>query len=267
MTEHHKQWVGKVFDCAANQYGEGSCSFFNYFGKQLVKHVPVEAKWHTLDIATGKGAVLFPLAEKVGPSGKVIGIDISKEMLAETSIAVQKRDIDWINLFHMDAEQLDFPDNSFDAIFCGFALFFFPEMFKALAEFKRVLKPKGFLAVSTWGNDSELDTLVNNEIDALSYTTNLAINPLWNMQALQNALEMAEFKNIKIQEETVGFLHETPEEWWKSLWAHGTRAKFEQLTPPQLSDLQENIMNKVKAFEHEKGLSEELQVFYGIARK
>src|SRR5687767_13079946 len=98
MTEHHKQWVGKVFDCAASQYGEGSCSFFNYFGKQLVKHVPVEANWQVLDVATGKGAVLFPLAERVGPSGKVVGVDISKQMLAETFIAVQKRDIDWINL-------------------------------------------------------------------------------------------------------------------------------------------------------------------------
>jgi ubiquinone/menaquinone biosynthesis C-methylase UbiE len=39
------------------------------------------------------GAVLFPLAEKVGPSGKVVGIDISKQVLAETSLAVQKRDI------------------------------------------------------------------------------------------------------------------------------------------------------------------------------
>ena len=92
MTEHHKQWVGKVFDCAASQYGEGSCSFFNYFGKQLVEHVPVAAKWQALDIATGKGAVLFPLAERVGHSGKVVGVDISKQMLAETSIAVQKRD-------------------------------------------------------------------------------------------------------------------------------------------------------------------------------
>lgn len=267
MTEHHKQWVGKVFDCAASQYGEGSCSFFNYFGKQLVKHVPVTAKWKALDIATGKGAVLFPLAEKVGPSGKVVGIDISKQMLAETSITVQKRDIDWIDLVYMDAEQLDFPDHSFDAVFCGFALFFFPSMSKALSEFKRVLKPNGFLAVSTWGNDSELDTLVNTEINHLCKTASLAISPLWSMQALQNALEMAKFKNIKIIEETKEFLYDTAEEWWKSLWTHGTRAKFDQLTPQQLSDLQENVMNKVKASAQEKGLSEKFQVFYGIARK
>lgn len=131
-----------------------------------------------MDVATGKGAVLFPLAERVGHSGKVVGVDISKQMLAETSIAVQKRDIHWIDLVYMDAEQLDFPDNSFDAIFYGFALFFFPSMSKALSEFKRVLKPNGFLAVSTWGNDSELDALVNTEINHVCKTASLAINPL-----------------------------------------------------------------------------------------
>lgn len=267
MTEHHKQWVSKVFDCAANQYGEGNCSFFNYFGKQLVKHVPVVANWQALDIATGKGAVLFPLAEKVGPSGKVVGIDISKQMLAETSIAVQKRDIDWIDLVYMDAEQLNFPDNSFDAIFCGFALFFFPSMSKALSEFKRVLKPNGFLAVSTWGNDSELDALVNTEINNLCKTTSLAINPLWSTQALQNALEMANFKNIKIIEETIEFLHNTAEDWWKSLWAHGTRAKFEQLSAEQLANLHKKVIDIAVLLDKGSGLTEELQVFYGIAQK
>jgi ubiquinone/menaquinone biosynthesis C-methylase UbiE len=266
MTNHHKQWVGKVFDCAASQYGERSCSFFSYFGRQLVEQVPVTVNWQALDIATGKGAVLFPLAEKVGPSGRVVGIDISEQMLKETSIAAQKRDIDWIDLLQMDAEQLDFPDNSFDAVFCGFALFFFPTLSKALSEFKRVLKPEGFLAVSIWGNDSELDALVNKEINRLGNTTSLTISPLCSAQALQQALELADFKNIKIVEETKEFLHNTPEEWWHSLWTHGTRAKLEQLSPKQLSDLRERILNKVKPFDQRNGLKEELQVFYGIAQ-
>lgn len=266
MTEHHKQWVGTVFDRGASQYGEGSGSFFSYFGKQLVKHVPVVTTWQVLDVATGKGAVLLPLAEKVGPSGKVIGIDISKQMLVETLSTIQKRDIDWVELFHMDAEELNFPDNSFDAIFCGFALFFFPSMSKALSECKRVLKPNGFLAVSTWGDDSKLDELVHSEMNNLCKTASLIVNPLWNMQALQNTLEMADFKNIKIIEETIAFLHHSKEDWWKSLWTHATRATFEQLTPEQLSHLHENVMKKATTLEQENGLREELQVFYGIAR-
>jgi len=36
-----------------------------------------------LDVATGRGAVLFPLAKAVGPLGKVVGIDISRQMVKE----------------------------------------------------------------------------------------------------------------------------------------------------------------------------------------
>lgn len=266
MTERHKQWVEKVFDCAASQYGEGSCSFFNYFGKQLVQHVPVVASWQALDIATGKGAVLFPLAEKVGSSGRVVGIDISRQMIEETSIAVKKREIDWINLFHMDAEELDFPENSFDAVFCGFSLSFFPSLSKALSEFQRVLKPGGFLAVSTWGNESELDALVNKEINMLHHTTSLAINPIRTAQALQNTLQTASFGNIKIIEDTKKFLHNTPEEWWQGLWSRATRAKLEQLSNRQVAELQKKINQIIKVGQGNE-LTEIRQAFYGTAQK
>jgi protein-L-isoaspartate(D-aspartate) O-methyltransferase len=167
----------------------------------------------------------------------------------------------------MDAEQLNFQDNSFDAIFCGFALFFFPSMSRALSEFKRVLKPNGFLAVSTWGNDSQLDALVNTEINHLCKTVSLAITPLWSMRALQNALEMADFKKVKIIEETIEFAHNTSEEWWESLWSHATRAKFEQLSAEQLANLHEKVIDLAASLDKGNGLIEELQVFYGIAQK
>jgi ubiquinone/menaquinone biosynthesis C-methylase UbiE len=263
----HKQWVERVFDSVANQYGEKSCSFFNYFGKRLVEQVPLLPNQHVLDMATGKGAVLFPLAEKVGPSGRVTGIDISEQMLKETSIAIRKREMDWIDLRRMDAEQLDFPDNSFDAVFCGFGLFFFPSLPQAMFEFKRVLKPDGFLAVSTWGNDSQLDALINKEIDAICPTASLAMSSLWSGEGLQNALEMANFKNIRIIEETKRWIHDTSEDWWESLWAHGSRSKLEQLSPKQLSTLHEIVTNQAQAFDQGNGIPEELQVFYGIATK
>jgi ubiquinone/menaquinone biosynthesis C-methylase UbiE len=61
----HKRWVSEVFDRAASQYGEQSCSFFNYFGKRLIEQVNVVLNQHTLNVATGRGAILFPLAEVV----------------------------------------------------------------------------------------------------------------------------------------------------------------------------------------------------------
>lgn len=69
----HKKWVSEIFDRAASEYGKKSSSFFSYFGKRLVEHVNVLPGQHVLDIATGRGAVLFPLTDAVGPLGKFKG--------------------------------------------------------------------------------------------------------------------------------------------------------------------------------------------------
>ena len=59
----------------------------------------------------------------------------------------------------MDAEQLDFADGSFDVVLCGFGIMFFPDQNRALSEFRRVLKPGGTLAVSTWKEPQNHDLL------------------------------------------------------------------------------------------------------------
>ena len=263
----HKTWVGQVFDRTAAEYGMQSTSFFQYFGKRLVEQVPIVPGQHSLDVATGKGAILFPLAEQITPQGKVVGIDISEQMLAETAVIAQKKGMDWVELLPMDAEHLHFPNHSFDHLFCGFALFFFPSLSKALAEFKRVLKPGGTLAVSTWGEDSELDALVHGEIQQFVNTPSLILNPLWSSEVLYQALDEAGLNNIRIIEETEEFIYPTPEEWWNSLWSLATRAKLECLSPQQLALLRARLMEKAIQLDKGQGLIENLQVFYGIAKK
>ena len=263
----HKKWVSEIFDRTASEYGKKSSSFFSYFGKRLVEHVNVLPGQHVLDIATGRGAVLFPLADAVGPLGKVIGIDISQQMIAETSREILEKDINWVKLLCMDAEHLDFPDSNFDYVFCGFGLFFLPSIPTALAEFKRVLKPEGKLVVSTWGEDSALDLLINGEIKKLSITHSLIATPLWSDRELAKLLKEASFVDIQIFEETMTFSHETAEKWWDSLWSHATRAKLEQISSDKIANLREQVLKKANDLDKGQGIAEDLKVFYGIAQK
>lgn len=265
--KNRKKWISEVFDRAAPHYGEKSSSFFSYFGKRLVEQVEVKPHDKILDVATGKGAVLFPLAEIIQSEGTIIGIDISKQMIQETTIAMKKKNINSIQLMHMDAEKLEFPDNSFDFVFCGFALFFFPSILKALSEFKRVLKPGGRLVVSTWGKDSNLDNCINHETNQIAHLPSLAATPIWDPHTLKKLFEESNFHNIQIQEENKIFIHQTVEEWWDSLWNHGIRAKLEQLSPQQLNIVQKNVITKAESYIEKHTLPEELQVFYGIATK
>ncbi len=80
-------------------------------------------------------------------------------------------------------------------------------------------------------------------------------------------LKEASFKDIQIFEETKIFSHETAEEWWNSLWSHATRAKLEQISSDQLNNLRENVISITTSLDKQNGLTEDLQVFYGVAQK
>jgi ubiquinone/menaquinone biosynthesis C-methylase UbiE len=262
----HKLWVSEIFDRAAPKYGEKNSSFFNYFGRRLVDLADVKADHNVLDVATGRGAVLFPLADIL--SGKqIVGIDISKQMIYETSVALEKKGICGVDLIQMDAENLKFPDNTFDFVFCGFALFFFPSLSKAMGEFRRVLKPGGRLSVSIWGKDSNLDNCINNEIDRVIRLPSLAPSWIGNGSRLQKVFQEAGFQEIQICEENKSFHYETAQDWWNSLWDHGTRSKLELLSKTQLENVERNVLAKASALLEQDGLEEKLQVFYGFGKK
>lgn len=91
-----------------------------------------------LDIACGTGDMMVELTTQ---GCDVIGVDLSEEMLA---IAAQKCKAPTMIA---DAEQLPFPDASFDAVTCAFGIRNFVHLEKGLSEMSRVLKPSGQLVL------------------------------------------------------------------------------------------------------------------------
>jgi ubiquinone/menaquinone biosynthesis C-methylase UbiE len=102
-----------------------------------------------LDVACGTGAVTRIAAERVGPSGKAIGLDLNPGMLAVArSISVPTgAPIEWLQRSALD---LGLPDNSVDVVLCQQGLQFFPDKSLALREMHRVLRSGGRLALSVW---------------------------------------------------------------------------------------------------------------------
>src|SRR5262245_58270894 len=140
-----------VFTRSASTYER--IRYFPIFGEWLVETAKIPEGAKVLDVACGRGAVLFPAAERVGPSGQVIGIDLAEGMARETQTEIQRRGLKQAKARQMDAEHLTFPDSSFDVVLCGFSLQFFPNLHQALSEFRRVLKSGGHIAVTTWASD------------------------------------------------------------------------------------------------------------------
>jgi SAM-dependent methyltransferase len=120
---------------------------FARWAPDLVQAAGIRIGESALDVACGTGAATRLLAERVGPTGKVAGLDINSGMLAIARLATAGQGIEWLE---GSAVKIPLPDATFDAVICQQGLQFFPENAAALSEMRRVLKRGGRLALSCW---------------------------------------------------------------------------------------------------------------------
>lgn len=124
---------GPAFDYDKIQYVRVSAD-------KLVKHADVRTGATVLDVATGTGWVAIGLSKVVGPTGHIVGVDISDDMLQKGRRKVETFDIMNIELRLGDGARLEFEDECFDNVVCSSGLFWIPGMLTALKEWKRVIK-------------------------------------------------------------------------------------------------------------------------------
>jgi SAM-dependent methyltransferase len=105
-----------------------------------------------LDVACGTGALTRCAARTIGQQGQVVGLDISPDMLSVArGIPADGSNTATIEWREGDVGAIPFAENTFDVVFCAFGLMFFPDRAAALNEMRRVLKPKGRMALAVWG--------------------------------------------------------------------------------------------------------------------
>jgi SAM-dependent methyltransferase len=208
-----RDYVRLSFSEAAATYDVSP--YFDMPGRRIVQLAGVQPGHRVLDVATGRGAVLWPALDAVGPDGYVEGIDIAKPMADLTMADIQAKNVTNAIVHVMDAESLDFPDESFDCVLCGFGLWFIPDLDRALGEMKRVLQPGGSFGATTWAGGSEL----NRRFGDLARTfgiggDNLASHSLGTPEALTAVLRQAGFGNITTSRADVSYTFDSAEEWW-----------------------------------------------------
>lgn len=270
-----KRSVAGIFHRASSTYDHAGPGFFAHFGRQLVNHAKLPPHARVLDVASGRGAVLFPASEAMGSMGFVTGIDLAEGMTRETAREITQRGLTNAEIRLMDAEHLDFPAATFDVVLCGFALFFFPQLERALAEFRRVLKPGGRIAVSTWGRKFDDEWEWVNAL-AQKYLppppqeeSGSSDEPVFDTpEGMRMIFETAGFVDIRCLSEIAEFDYGTLENWWESLWSHGGRARLERIEkaggPEALAQYKKEWMEQMVA---RKGsdLRQSFDVLYTLA--
>ena len=145
-----KKQVAKMFDNIAPRYDFLnhllSLNVDHYWRWRMINRLKDIQPKAILDVATGTGDVAIA-AMRLKPE-KVMGVDISAEMLEYGKVKMTKKKLDNIVTMQLgDAENLDFADNSFDAITVAFGVRNFENLQKGIRELNRVLKPNGKLVV------------------------------------------------------------------------------------------------------------------------
>jgi ubiquinone/menaquinone biosynthesis C-methylase UbiE len=107
-----------------------------------------------LDVACGTGLVAFGAARAVGPEGRVVGTDISDQMVEAARRRAEGQGLSNISFMRMDAESLALTDATFDVAFCALGLMYVPDPLRAVREMRRVLRPGGRLGLAVWGERS-----------------------------------------------------------------------------------------------------------------
>lgn len=162
----------------------------------------VEPGDEVLDVGCGTGVVSRHAAAIAGKSGKVVGVDISTDML-EVAQSVPMPPGGSIEWHEADAVSIPYNDASFDVVLCQFSLMFMSDKISALKEMRRVLQTDGHLGVSVWVSgpyDQFLEEALTKHIDPdeIHFLIWDYSDPEW----LRSLIEAAGFKSVNIKKET-----------------------------------------------------------------
>jgi demethylmenaquinone methyltransferase/2-methoxy-6-polyprenyl-1,4-benzoquinol methylase len=147
MQQSKEERVHNVFEKISDNYDKMNSviSFQQHikWRKDTMKRMNVQPGSKALDVCCGTADWTIALAEAVGPTGEVIGLDFSQNMLNVGIEKVKDLGLNQVKLVHGNAMELPFPENSFDYVTIGFGLRNVPDYLQVLKEIHRVVKPGG----------------------------------------------------------------------------------------------------------------------------
>lgn len=224
-----------VFNRVAANFDTIGPKYFSYFGQKLTEYARVNKGATLLDVACGNGTSLFSAAHSIGENGQVTGIDFSKEMVKETKLRICSQGLSNTKVLQMDAEKLDFTENSFDYVLCGLSTAFFFNSLMAVDEMYRVLKYGGKLGLSTWKKKEKKGVLDKAYTKLFSENQNRNQNDIdgrpdfGSVDGVEKILKNIGLKNIEIIVEEKTFYYKDEEEWWQEQWTNASRGLFEHI--------------------------------------
>lgn len=235
----------KTFERSAHdEIAEGYRAFFvnvtGYAIEPLLDVAQVSSGISVLDVATGPGLLASRAADR--GAFPVVAVDLSPRM-----VAIATAQYPHIDFRQADAENLPFPNRSFNSVLSNFGIGHFPQPEHAVAEFTRVVTPGGVVALSWWDvpaghrlNGIFFDAVSEVHVDP---PADLPVGqPMFRFsddRELENLLQSADLTPLEIK--TYSFTHRlaSADELWKGILGGTVRTSIGIRHQPK--DMQDRI--------------------------
>ena len=239
--------IAAVFGRAAATY-DTVLPFFGEFGARLVELAGLRRGESVLDVGCGRGATLLPAAERVGPEGTVLGVDLAEEMVTLLGADIAARGLSGASVRQMDVQALEVDSGSFDVVLCSFVLHLLPDPAQAAGAMVRALRVGGrCVAASPTGARPDwefLGPLFGDYAKRAGVPMVMPFRPDFDLAGL---LAAAGLDVTVAVTERVEFHFADEQTWWDWAWTQGMRALFEALTPADLDSLREQLFAELRA--------------------
>jgi ubiquinone/menaquinone biosynthesis C-methylase UbiE len=174
---------------------------FEPYARYLASEIDTTNVKSVLEIACGTGRVTRHIRKALSVDIKLLATDLSNDML---NVAKRELDNEEIDFKTEDAQNLSFPDSSFDLVICQFGMMFLPEKNKGFDEIFRVLKPGGKFMFFTWDDTLNLplfkllvDDLILPHFEGEDTTRFFVPFSLHQPKTLTNFMKNAGFKSVE----------------------------------------------------------------------
>lgn len=222
-----------VFDRVADTYDAVGVDWFVPIAAGLVRRLEPVPGERALDVGCGKGAALLPLAEAVGPTGHVTGIDLAPRMVEAAQAAAAARGHAQVEVHVGDASAPHLPERSYDLVASSLVLFFLPDPAAALAAWAALVRPGGRIGVATFGPADPVWRAVDEVFTPYlppgmrDARTTGRRGPFASDAGMESLFEGAGLTEVRTVTGTVDAVLRDLDHWYAFSWSHGQRAMWE----------------------------------------
>lgn len=257
-----------IYDEAARDYEDASRDYWQYIPTRTLERLDLRAGERVLDVPCGTGPSVLLAAERVGPEGRVVGIDYAEQMLAITAEKVRAAGHTNVDLAVADMTKLDPADfEPFDAVICSLGLFFVDDVAGLLRTLAALLRPGGRLGVAVFG-EHVFDPIREFFIETAGrLSPGVEILEPWkrteDIAVLRAAFEAAGLTDVTIDTEDDRLPMPSPDDWWRVVMGSGFRRTVVALDAPTAAELRQ----RCDAYFVDNGIEEILiRARYAVAR-